>query len=537
LLAVVSGLFGCESTQSGAHSTRLAVGRFYSHDYPASREMLRFAAADREDKNVVLNNLRLGMACLADGDLDEAERSLLRAYEYISSGQVNADDRTIASEMLYEGIRVWTGEPYEQAMSHYYISSLYMLRGDWENARAAASNALFSLRDFKDSDPKKGYAAIESEFSLGYLMAATAYVLMKDPEASTRMFDHVTKLKPELKGLVQELKANTYDTLLLVGVGRGPSKQAWGHDSARVRFMPDGRQKAPWTLKVDVDGKVVGSKPRSAAVDLWRLSQFPRWWSLESARRFRSDFGRAAMTGGALTATISRNRDTQLIGLGVLAAGALMRASAVADARHLEMLPRSVFVVPLRLGAGRHSVGLKFQQTKDQNFDCTWHDLVAGKPGEPKVYHLRVHDGFGEGMPKWPAKAKYSVALEDYRSGGPWVLGGQDLGRPTERRMARYQKTGAMPTISFEDYRDAVRAEGVVDRAGPQGRSGTDGLNRDFYRHVTEGGLVWFEPKPGTHQYERIRSEDHGQYVPRSEPLRRIMQRVTSENKGGSDAR
>ena len=57
---------GCAAKEQ-ARTGRL-VDLFYSHEYPAFRDAVRRAAADRGSANVVIDNLRLGIASLADGD-------------------------------------------------------------------------------------------------------------------------------------------------------------------------------------------------------------------------------------------------------------------------------------------------------------------------------------------------------------------------------------------------------------------------------------------------------------------------------------
>ncbi|QNN24785.1 hypothetical protein HED60_21740 [Planctomycetales bacterium ZRK34] len=538
-------LSGCQNTRPG----RSAAADYYDHAYPAARDTVRVAAADRKSNNVVLDNMRLGLASMADGDLDEAERALLRAYEYLRSGGVNTEDRTIASEWISEGVKVWKGEPYEQAMSYYYISALYMVRGDWENARAAAQNALFALRDFGDYEgqprdmkdivteaAKKdqsggdylgtGYRPIESQFTLGYLMAATSYVLMKQPDDATRMFEHVKQLRPELSTLVDTLAAGQFDTLLIIDAGHGPRKQAYGPDNALVRYVPDGRRHQVPTVSIVVDSEPTQIPTGQPVVDLWTLSQYPKWWSLESMRQAKSAIGNVLLIGGLGAAQIgsqARSEEAVYAGLAAAALGALMKAGSAADTRHLAMLPRCTYIVPLRLGAAAHNVTVLFDN--DPKSNATWHDLAAGATGNPRVYYLRHHDAGGRGMPPWPADPLYSVSVEAYKAGDrPYVLGGKDLTPPSQALMQTYHAAGVLPQMSLDDLMKVYNAEGIVYRTGPQGRdAAAGGLDPDLYRHITAGGRVLYVPYPGTHGYERITRIPHAPYSPRSDLLRHMM--------------
>jgi tetratricopeptide (TPR) repeat protein len=535
-------LSGCDAAPRAS-----ASHAYYRHDYPAARDALRRPAADRAHVDVVLDNLRLGMACLADGDYDEAERSLLRAYEYLVSGSVNAPDREVGSVLLHEGVTVWKGEPYEQAMAFYYVAALYMLRGDWENARAAAANSLFALRDFGDPDASPrdmgqlardaaeadkagradylstGYKLVESQFALGYLLAATADALMNRPHPAARLFDHVRRLRPDLDPLASTLQHLRYDTLLLVDVGFGPRKQAYGPDDALIRFTPDGRSAAPLKLHVSIGGKLTEHAGASPAVDLWTLSQNPKWWSLENVRQAKSTIGSVLLFGGMGAAVIgsqARSKEAALAGIGAAALGALMKAGSRADTRHLETLPRCAFLVPLNLGPGSHDVSLRFEG--DGGADGTWHDLAAGAQGRPRVYYLRMHNAYGLGMPAWAAARLRSVAPEQIQPGDkPWILGGADLSPPSQAVIDAYHARGSMRDMNLTQLRDLYRGEGLLDKPGPQGQP--EAFDPATYRHLIDGGRVLFCPPVGSFLYQRATRQIVPPYQPRGEPLRRLV--------------
>ena len=374
---------------------------YYGHWYNEARDMVRADAADRDSPDVVLNNLRLGLASLAWGDLDEAERSLLVAYEYLSSGQINDPAREVAAKVGQEAVRVWTGEPYERAMSFYYLAALYMLKGDWPNARAAARNSLFKLRDIQADDPQQS-EFVDSQFLLGYLLLGLSQKLSGNPEAAKRPFDHVAQLAPDFKPLVDTLWADQYDTLLLVDMGRGPNKVRAGPGGAYVRFVPDGRHIPPFQLAVRVDGQPMSIPTHQPVVDTWTMSQLSKWWSLDTLRQNKAMVGEGLAQAGLAAVVIGAAEDSTkavLAGAGAIVAGLLLQSSAKADVRHLAELPRHVYLVPLTLGSGRHAVHLDFDV--DDLSDGTWHDLVAGRSGDPRVYYLRMHDGNYRGMPHW----------------------------------------------------------------------------------------------------------------------------------------
>lgn len=506
---------------------------YYQHRYLESREAVRERAHRGANESIVLDNLRLGTAALADGDLNEAESALLRAYEYLISGGVNTEDRAVAATVFTEGALIWKGEPFEQAMAFYTIAAMYMVKQDWENARAAMSNSLFRLRDFKGNDSvegvietavedddylDEGYQEIDSEFALGYLLTATNYVLMGLPAEGERLFQQVEQLNPALRPLVRALRGNQYDTLLLVDAGVGPIKQRYGPDESLTRWVPDGRGSLP-TITVSRDGRSLPLPTDQPTVDLWRLSQYPKWWSLEEIRRAKSAVGQFLMYSGAAAlyaGSVYDSDEAMIAGGAAMIAGALMRATARADIRYLESLPRVTFVVPLQLGPGRHDLTIT---TTQETGRMVWHDLTSGRPGKPQVYYLRIHRSQPWYQDRPLQMNDHSEPLPD---ASPYILGGRDLSTPTEKAHARWSANGRAAGLGLGRLLELHQQEGIVYTPGSQGMSGRDGYDRALYRHLIEGGRVLWSPRPGTHAYERQIYGLDRPYEPRSEELKQL---------------
>ena len=141
-----------------------------------------------------------------------------------------------------EGVRIWKGEPFEQALAYYWIGAYYATLGDWENCRAAAANALFRLTDFGGyqtprtlvrraaSNPRyleEGYTAVDTNFALGFLMEAIASDL-SGASGSREQFSAALEIDKDLEPVVNTLRSRRYDTLLFVDYGKGPSKISYG---------------------------------------------------------------------------------------------------------------------------------------------------------------------------------------------------------------------------------------------------------------------------------------------------------------------
>src|SRR6266576_5738649 len=145
------------------------VNDFFVGDYRAARDVFRPFAA-KTDEDYVLNNVRLGSASLVDYDLGEAEAAFYRAYEVINSVNVNDAGRSSAAVFLAEKLKVWKGEPFERAMTNFYLGVIYYIQQDYSNARAAFENALFKLRDYGQGEVKGDqYKELESNFSIAYI--------------------------------------------------------------------------------------------------------------------------------------------------------------------------------------------------------------------------------------------------------------------------------------------------------------------------------------------------------------------------------
>lgn len=515
---------GCDDAHRRA--AEQATGLYYGCYYTEARQVVRDEAADRSSGDVVLNNLRLGMASMAWGDLDEAQHAMLTAYEYLTTGNINTADRTAAATILYEGNRVWTGEPYEQAMAFYELAAMYLVKGDIENARAAIRNSLFKLRDFKAGEPDKaeGRAEIESQFVLGYLVLGLCEELSGQDAAADAALDHAVRLNIACRPLVERIKQGDFDTFLLIDYGRGPRKVAFGEDGATVKFEPDGRRFPPPEVSVAVDGQMMDVPMKLPGVDLWVLSQYPKWWSLDTVRQAKSKIGSGLAIAGAGATIIgagAHSREAVYAGLGAIAAGLLLKATAQADDRHLGMLPHAVYLVPLSLGEGRRNVQVGF--AGDPLSTMTWHDITPGSFGRPRFYYMRQHDNNGRGMPRLPDAPLYYTQYTE---------------RPAPPEGSRYYMDGGNDLSAPADVnvRERYRAAGVVFLPGPQGLTGDAAMDPMLYRHLVLGGRVLWSPMPGSYGHELLTRMQHPPSPPPPEVFStgRSGGDTMSPSKGGS---
>jgi len=385
-------LCGCSPT---ARSPQVAQAL---RDYELGRFDVAYAAlaplAEKKDENFVLNNARLGSIALADYNLAMAESAFYRAYEVINSVNVNDPGRALAALALSEEAKIWKGEPYERAMVNFYLGIVYYMQKDYQNARAAFENALFKLRDYAEGAKSRDeFQERESDFTIGYLMLAKSWQFLGKPERAKPYFESLARLRPELTQLADEQRHAYSNVLLLVEFGDGPEK-ILGGDNSVVLIRPTPAEAGPIPRpQVYVDGKAQNLRGLNVPpIDMLELAQQRRWQTFDTIRVMKSVAAMGMLGGAAYSA--HRGDDAAAIGL---ALGALaLKATATADTRYWEMIPRTMFIIPLELPPGKHDITVSFGRRYEQ----TWRDIVAPESGE-SAYYFRI-TGTNPGPFTWP---------------------------------------------------------------------------------------------------------------------------------------
>jgi tetratricopeptide (TPR) repeat protein len=390
---------GCSSKAERA--AEQAVQAYFAGDPARAVQQLK-PLAQKPDQNFVLNNARLGSAALIQYDLDEAENAFLRAYEVLNSFGVNSGGRSLGAILVDEKIRVWRGEPFERAMLNFYLGLVYYMRQDYGNARGAFENALFKLRDYADeADRKKDdYTEVESNFALAAIMLGKSWQRLGRDNLARAAFDRVTRMRSSLAPLAdydRNLKSNL---LLVIDFGYGPRKVT-DFDGAITGFAPEPNQEGmipPPAVMIDghyVDVGGINQPP----VDLLAVAQDRRWQSIDTIRTIKSVVGTGLIYGGAYEATRRNGNDGAA--LAMIAAGVLLKATSQADVRQWEMLPRTVFLLPLQVAPGRHDVTVDFPNAP--GLRQTWRGLEVPAQGEA-TYYFRMQR-WNSGPFDWPPPA------------------------------------------------------------------------------------------------------------------------------------
>ena len=392
IVLIAGGLFctGC-ATEKHFRESQRGVEAYMMGDYATAERRLR-PLAELKDEDFVLNNDRLASAALAAYDLDTAENAFLRAYEVINSVGVNDGGRTLGATLVDEKLKIWKGEPYERAMTNFYLGMIYYMRQDYNNARAAFENALFKLRDYTNpNDKSSGYREQESNFVIAAVMLGRCWQRLGREDLARVNFDRVRDLRPELAALADYDRQRDANLLLIVDFGYGPRKVT-DFDGSIVGFAPTPSEAGLIPLpRVTVDGRAYNTSEVDAPpMDTLAMAQDRRWQSIDTIRAVKSGIGTGLIYGGAATGAYGAhrdNRDTMIAGLAMIGTGLLLKATSQADVRQWEMLPRTTFVIPLKLEPGQHDVTVSF--THASGLRQSWRGFVVPAKGDA-TYYLRM---------------------------------------------------------------------------------------------------------------------------------------------------
>jgi tetratricopeptide (TPR) repeat protein len=410
LLLLAVGATGCTNHRNQQIVQR-AVFDYFAGDYVSAQQRLR-PLAEKRNEDFVLNNVRLGSAALIDYNLDEAEDAFLRAYEVINSVGVNDGGRTLGAIFVDEKVRIWKGEPFERAMANFYLGLVYYMRQDYNNARAAFENALFKLRDYGEKDATT-FEEQESNFAIASIMLGRAWQRLGRNDLAEANFEFVRKTRPRLQALADYDRHARSNLLLVVEFGYGPHKVT-DFDGAIVGFAPHPQQAGripPPTVRVNgraLDTRGIAEPP----IDLLAMAQDRRWQSLDTWRALRSGVGTGLIAGGALVGLRGANRGGDsgdlVTAAALIGSGLLLKATSQADVRQWEMLPRTVFLLPLEVEPGTHDITIEFPHAS--GLRQTWLNIQVPSQGEA-TYYFRLQR-WNSGSYEWPPRALAGVGRE-----------------------------------------------------------------------------------------------------------------------------
>jgi tetratricopeptide (TPR) repeat protein len=287
-------------------------------------------------------------------------------------------------------------------MANFYLGLVYYMRQDYGNARAAFENALFKIRDYSTDKPNPDqYREQESNFALAYVMLGRCYQRLRRDDDAARTFARVAEMRRDLAALADPRAHAESNVLLVVDFGYGPHKVT-NFDGAIVGFAPTPQELGPPPPpRVEVDGGTYGADGLARPpVDLVVLAQDRRWQSLDTIRTLKSAVGTGLIAGGLVYGT---QRDARPeIALAAILGGALLKATSQADTRQWEMVPRTTYVIPLKLAPGPHDISVSFPDAGGVRQE--WRGLFAPPGGDEATYYFRMQR-YGTAPRQWPPPA------------------------------------------------------------------------------------------------------------------------------------
>ncbi|QOI99769.1 MAG: hypothetical protein HRU70_04440 [Phycisphaeraceae bacterium] len=547
-MAATIGGGGCASNPAPAEMLRGEFGSARATLAPRLRD-------DPADRDYALDRLRLVIAALADGLPAPASGPVDELYDLLTRGGVNAD-RTIAAYVLTDSVQIWKGEPFEQAMAYAYASIQRASLGDWDNAAVAAKESLFLLKNFASTERAygsglsteevarraqaadregdayfNGYQPIETNFTLGYMLAGIACLANPTREAEARdNFTRAIQFNPALRPVVDRLVARDFNTVFVVDAGWGPRKVAYGPGDALARFVP--RTASEGTgLTLAVNGATGDATPW--AVDVNGLAMDHLWNNMEDVRSAKNALGDALLVGAGVVALSASGKDREAAGwvaLGMALGGVLLKTTARADTRYCEFLPQRVYILPATITEPDSVVTLTTPRPA-WNFESPAVDPPpAGRPFQ--LIYVRVPEpGPGEPPRAWglPGQGRVIVANDGYagRVPGddlPYILGGRCVRAPSPETLRRYQEGGNLAGLSLVELENLYREEGLFwDANDPRALA---------ERHVLEGGKSLVTPMPGSAGYVRLFARAHRPYSPASRAVREAVREAAREARG-----
>lgn len=237
--AAVLMLVGCGPTRSvdpEAEKTYLA-------DKPVPAHALFRKIVSEGERNHVLNRMRAGLAAMELGHDKVAAKTFdeaLLTIETVYAG--NEQAKKARGAFTAEDRKVFRGEPYERAMAFYYRGLLYLLDGDYENARAS-----FRTGSLQDTLAEK--EEFRQDFALLEFLEGWSSQCNGDQDLAEEAY---ALAKSHNDGFV--VPGNKDNLLLLADVGYAPVKYAEGQHKELLKVKGNSR-KGMKSVKARVSGK------------------------------------------------------------------------------------------------------------------------------------------------------------------------------------------------------------------------------------------------------------------------------------------
>ncbi len=320
------------------------------------------AIANGPPRDKVLWEYRTAAAALRRGNYQMSKQMLDDAL--LTLGGIYGKDKNAQKARGYfheENEKTFIGEPYERVMAYYYRGILYWMDGEPDNARAC-----FRSGQFEDSS-SEGEQYRSDYVLLDYLDGLASVKLSGDGSDAFQRAEALCKnyRKPP----PYDAQANV---LFFLEFGPGPRKYATGQYREELRFQTP--VSPVQSAVINVEGRTITLGPYD---DLGFQATTRGGRVMDHVLANKAVFksatdvaGTAGIVGGAIAAT-SRDRTTEEVGLGVLAAGIITKVvsaatTPAADVRTWNNLPRYLSFAAIELPPGQHVATVEFRDRAGQ---------------------------------------------------------------------------------------------------------------------------------------------------------------------------
>lgn len=300
------------------------------------------------ERNATLNFERIGLAALALGKLDIAEKALdAAAFRIDQIYADNAEAQKAKSLWTAEKVKDYKGEPYERAMAFFYRGLVYAAQGDFQNARA-----MFKQADYQDTVAEAEQFA--GDFGLMPFMAGWASYCDGNANLAKDYLQMAVKGDKNYTGVSVE-----QPVLVLYETGRAPYKYGGGKFGEALKWQAhDGPPQTAKSVCVAgstncvADKFIVGGDIGFQATTRGGRQIDAVLGGKASFKEGAQNVADVAGTIGAVgmqTAMQTGNRDAAGIGMlgmfaGLVAQGVSASTQAQADIREWEQLPGQVWL-------------------------------------------------------------------------------------------------------------------------------------------------------------------------------------------------
>ncbi len=227
-ITLAVGLAGCASGPTQYQALEL-TGQEESvlSAKPAYLQPLYKKLFQEGKRNDVLNRMEIGTAAFYRGDLEEARINFDLALARIETVYANDPNAHKARSLWHEeGRKDFKGEPYERSMAYYYRGLLYLIDGDYGNARASFENAI--MQDaFAEEDQNR------SDMAMMMLLAGWSAQKMGSDDLAEQAYEELARFRPDFP-----IPSPEDNVLVIAETGKGPRKLADGIGHYELVFRP-----------------------------------------------------------------------------------------------------------------------------------------------------------------------------------------------------------------------------------------------------------------------------------------------------------